>query len=705
MRISFLVHDAYGVGGTVRTVLNLAEALSERHSVEVVSVYRRRTQPRFHIPKGVRLVPLVDARKRSKDGRHSRASVRSELVPAAEQYYDQYTGLTDDRISAYLARCGSDVVIGTRPSLNLCLAQLGRPSMLKIAQEHMTYEMLPAQLRSSLRQHYRGIDASVAVTEADARDFRSDLADTGARFLCIPNGVPDPPLPPADGTAKVVMAAGRLVDWKRFDLLVNAFARVVPRHPDWTLRIYGEGSQAKGLRRLITELGVHNHVLLMGRVSPLESEWVKASIGVSSSDMEPFGMTLVEAMRCGVPMVATNCRHGPPEIVRHGEDGLLTPVGSVDGLAEALLTLMGDDDLRRRMGAAARRNSERYSPREIVSRYEALFDELMGTGRVRTRPLRRAVAAARGTVARLPYTIPREVGLRPLARFVLSPVIDTPVGDCVVEPDGDMTIRLRPTRTGPTPHLICRATSRRGKPTVRIPLRREDGKGVLRQSALTASVPLGTLGQGTWDLYLERVPGLVQRIRGGVRDLRSLLDTSRAANGAVVAQVPHHCSAGYLSVRCRARDRHFEVLAVRYGDKELTVEGRLYGADPPSTVLTLTLTRLQHPSTSLVVHGERLNDGTYRFAVPVDQVADARLLRAEDWKLSVVDQRGKKAAVAHLLDDIADPAWVYTFPAMRVNEEEEPLELFEQSPSTYVTVKPEYTADGDLILTVAELDE
>ena len=147
----------------------------------------------------------------------------------------------------------------------------------------------------------------------------------------MPNSVPEPGVEPADGTGKWVVAAGRLAPVKRYDLLITAFAKVGAARPDWRLRIYGGGdASATKLRALIDELGLYNHVFLMGPANPIEPEWAKGSIAAVTSSLESFGMTIVEAMRCGLPVVATDCPHGPGEIIDNGVDGRLVPVGDAD---------------------------------------------------------------------------------------------------------------------------------------------------------------------------------------------------------------------------------------------------------------------------------------------------------------------------------------------------------------------------------------
>nr|BFE72018.1 hypothetical protein GCM10020092_053190 [Actinoplanes digitatis] len=146
--------------------------------------------------------------------------------------------------------------------------------------------------------------------------------------------------------------------------------------PDWQLRIYGQGQEAGDLRALVAELGLHDNVLMMGPYTPIETEWAKGAIAAVTSDRESFGMTLVEAMRAGVPVVSTAAPHGPAEILQDGVDGLLTPVGDEAAMAAALLRLINDDAEREAMADAALKNSERYDPALIAERYEQLFERL-----------------------------------------------------------------------------------------------------------------------------------------------------------------------------------------------------------------------------------------------------------------------------------------------------------------------------------------
>ncbi|MFF0156953.1 glycosyltransferase family 4 protein [Streptomyces sp. NPDC005263] len=378
MKISFLLHNAYGIGGTITTTFNLAQALAERHDVEIVSVLRHREHPSFTLDPRVSLRPLVDLRQEKEHPSHLRPA---KVFPRSEYRHKQYSELTDQRIGECLASIDADVVIGTRPGLNVHLALQAPRHVARVGQEHLTLDNHSPRLRSALRNAYRRLDTLTTVTEADAAAYRRKMRLPGVRVEALANSVPDPGLSAADGTAKVVVAAGRLVPVKRYDLLIEAFAMVVAERPDWQLRIYGKGEQHDRLRELISRLGLYNNVFLMGAVAPMEAEWVKGSIGAAASNFEPFGMTIVEAMRCGLPVVSTDCPYGPGEIIKDGVDGRLVPVGDRDAMGAALLELVRDDERRRRMGRAALENARRFAPGPVVEQAERLLAEAVAARR------------------------------------------------------------------------------------------------------------------------------------------------------------------------------------------------------------------------------------------------------------------------------------------------------------------------------------
>ncbi|CCG43052.1 Glycosyl transferase group 1 [Magnetospirillum molischianum DSM 120] len=172
-----------------------------------------------------------------------------------------------------------------------------------------------------------------------------------------------------------IVAAGRLVALKGFDLLIRAFARVAPHHVGWRLCIWGDGPERKTLAPLVADLGMTNRVSLPG-ISQQPGEWIHgAGLFALTSRSEGFPNVLLEAMNAGLPVIATDCPTGPAELIDDGVNGVLVPVDDIDRLAEELDRLMGDAALRDRLGKEAAKTAEAYSIDSIMAQWSQLIDE------------------------------------------------------------------------------------------------------------------------------------------------------------------------------------------------------------------------------------------------------------------------------------------------------------------------------------------
>jgi GalNAc-alpha-(1->4)-GalNAc-alpha-(1->3)-diNAcBac-PP-undecaprenol alpha-1,4-N-acetyl-D-galactosaminyltransferase len=170
-----------------------------------------------------------------------------------------------------------------------------------------------------------------------------------------------------------IAAMGRLIHVKGFDRLLEAFAGVAQKHPDWQLVIMGQGTLRSELQQLIDRLGLKKRVQLAGFVSQPFDVLRDSDFFVVSSRSEGFPYALLEAMACGLPAVAMECTSGLREIIRDGVDGLLVPDGDIAALAGALDALMIDADERRRLAAHAPEVLDRFGLEAIVDQWESLF--------------------------------------------------------------------------------------------------------------------------------------------------------------------------------------------------------------------------------------------------------------------------------------------------------------------------------------------
>jgi glycosyltransferase involved in cell wall biosynthesis len=386
VKIRYVLHNAYSAGGTIRTVVNQVNALCADHDVELASVYRTRAVPAFDVDPRVRLVPLTDLRPDGSrrtdpvDGntRLSRKTrrFRNPFPHGHDGRYRRWDPVVDTAIVRYFRSADEGVLVTTRPSLNLLAARTAPRRLIRVAQDHMNLDSYPPKLRAAILRNYPRLDAVTVLTEHDEEAYQRALTGSPVRLARIPNGIPpkDPPAPAPD--TRRVVAAGRLSTQKGFDMLLDAWATVHAERPDWTLTIYGEGRLRGELTDQRDALGLTTVVSLPGLTSQLDAELRASSMFVLSSRFEGLPMVLLEAMSCGLPVVAFDCPTGPREVIIDGANGSLVPPNDVAGLAAAILRQVEDPDQRRKLGAAAYETSRGYFMPSVRDAWLKFFAEL-----------------------------------------------------------------------------------------------------------------------------------------------------------------------------------------------------------------------------------------------------------------------------------------------------------------------------------------
>jgi glycosyltransferase involved in cell wall biosynthesis len=171
----------------------------------------------------------------------------------------------------------------------------------------------------------------------------------------------------------LILAVGRLERQKNFPLLVKAFAKV-RKHRPARLLILGEGSERSSLESLIGDLRLGADVSLPGAVKNPYPYMAGADMLALSSEEEGFGLVLVEAMSVGCPVVATRCPGGPADILEEGRSGVLTSPGDPDELAAACVSLLEDEDGRKRLSRAGKKRASAFVPEMISSEWLRFID-------------------------------------------------------------------------------------------------------------------------------------------------------------------------------------------------------------------------------------------------------------------------------------------------------------------------------------------
>jgi glycosyltransferase involved in cell wall biosynthesis len=173
--------------------------------------------------------------------------------------------------------------------------------------------------------------------------------------------------------SKKVIAVGRHTYEKGFDRMLQIWKKVVTKHPDWILEIYGKASGNLDLKLLAENLNVSNNVVFHKPVQDIDKKYLDASFYLMTSRFEGFGMVLIEAMASGLPCVAYDCPCGPRGILSQKEDSFLIENGNESDYVKAVVTLIENVKLRREMGKKAKLSSEKYHIDAIMETWNQLF--------------------------------------------------------------------------------------------------------------------------------------------------------------------------------------------------------------------------------------------------------------------------------------------------------------------------------------------
>ena len=347
MRIAFIL-AALDAGGAER-IIDLLSRAAVAHGWDVTIVtFDRPTDPIFHqydervhlrrldLPIAARGLPRLLLMLRR--ARALRKLLREERFSVAISF------LTKVNVLALIARIGT--------STPMIVSERNNPLRQR---SNVIWRILLYWL-------YPTAAAIVMLTEGSKICLPSSQR---ARAVVIPNPMLAPPAEPRFAAPPTLVAVGRFNEQKGFDLLLNAFAEIADRIPDWRLIIFGEGPQRPLLERQVSKLGLSARVSLPG-ASTTPGAWLAVTdIFVLSSRYEGFANVLAEAMASGLAVAAFDCDFGPADMITDDVDGLLVPPENTGALAAAILRLATDEALRQRLGAAAAAGASRFDPLQV----------------------------------------------------------------------------------------------------------------------------------------------------------------------------------------------------------------------------------------------------------------------------------------------------------------------------------------------------
>jgi glycosyltransferase involved in cell wall biosynthesis len=370
-RICFVLPSLAG-GGAERVAVDILNALDPSQWDRAMYLSAREGP---YLDALDRSVSLTASRRRSRIGRwlELRRYIRAQRPQLVVSFLSYFSTVSATRAAA----------VGARVVFNQ-----GTPTTAFLADRDYGWRHGWRRRLFSLatRIGYRQADAIVATSQGVAEDLIASFGVPRDRILVVHNPVDltaigaaaVEPLEPAYERVwshPAIVAAGRLADAKNYPLLIDAFNLLRQTIPA-RLFILGQGDRESQLRAQIEQLGLDRDVVLCGFQRNPWKFIARADAFALSSAYEGFGNVLVEAMACGVPVVATRSP-GSREVVRDGGDGLIVDQHEPAPLAEALGRVLTDAPLRARMAVEALRSAQRFALPAIVAAHDRVFREVL----------------------------------------------------------------------------------------------------------------------------------------------------------------------------------------------------------------------------------------------------------------------------------------------------------------------------------------
>lgn len=376
MKIIYSTHSTCNPGGMERVLYNKVKYLLEQMhlDVTVVTTDQHDRPPFYPFPENVRMIDLGInysednikgafgkicgyLRKRRKHRKLLEELLKKEKADIVVSLYPSESSFIPD------IKDGSKKVL----EIHYCKffrLQYGRKGLLGAIDRWRTWQD---------ERIVRRFDKFVVLTNED-RGYWGNLPN----ICVIPNAAMFVADRYSDVSNKRVIAVGRLDYQKGFDRLIQAWEIVYKsgKYNDWRLDIFGQGEWKGMLQGMIDEKGLTNSAFINNPTKSIGSEYSESSMLVMSSNYEGFPMVMIEAMACGLPVVAFDFKCGPKDIISDGENGLIIRNGDIKALAEGMMRLMEDTENRKRMSLNARKIVDTYSEKAVMDKWIGLFNNL-----------------------------------------------------------------------------------------------------------------------------------------------------------------------------------------------------------------------------------------------------------------------------------------------------------------------------------------
>ena len=374
-KITFLMlHLNYG--GIEKQVTTLANELSKKYDVKIISLYDILHGKSFYnLNDNVNVKYVFNYGPNKKEIIKCLKSFKvitffKEIFKAIKILYTKYFGLRK-----IINSLDTDILISSRIEFS---KQVHRDDIITIAQEHSFINT--DKYIKKVKKSFSGIDYLVVMTKKAKEKYELWLKDCRVRpqVIVIPNMVKEN----KDGQVSSlnnnqIVSIGRLELVKDFYTLILVFSILIKKYPKLVLKIIGEGSQRNKLEELVSNCNLQNNVVFTGKLTEnqINEELLRSDIFVLTSKSESFSLVLCEAMNFGVPCVTFDVDVGPREIIDDGINGFLVNDRNVDLMVKRIENLLENKSLKSKMGIESVKKVKKFYPINVLKKWEDLFNK------------------------------------------------------------------------------------------------------------------------------------------------------------------------------------------------------------------------------------------------------------------------------------------------------------------------------------------
>lgn len=327
---TFLVHNIYHMGGTTKSISNLANILSEKgHKVKIISVFKANQKPYFDLHEKIEIKPIIEYNKTVKGltnifmNRVNKFTplLKPKIIHPSEPGLHQFSNYIEKQIIREIKNVHTDIIVGTRASYNILVADYGPSDVLKIGMEHMYLHAHNEQYQKSILESYNKLDLVTTLTNEDKMDYQQGLSET--KVIIVPNILKETKYDIAK--QNVITAAGRFEQEKGFDLLIKSINHIqeTMRKYDYQLEIYGDGQEKEHYKKMIQQYGISDIVQLKPTTNQLSKILASSKITAVPSRVEGFGLVILEAMYQSNIVVSYKGCYGPEFLIDNKVNGYL----------------------------------------------------------------------------------------------------------------------------------------------------------------------------------------------------------------------------------------------------------------------------------------------------------------------------------------------------------------------------------------------